>query len=69
MQCSCVGFSELGPSSVNASPAAPSFLSPIQLSSIERDDSRLDAVVTSSSSGRGSESLFSADNQATKTET
>ncbi|KAK7116811.1 TP53-binding protein 1-like isoform X3 [Littorina saxatilis] len=48
--------------SAGVSPAL-SFLSPNQ-STIERDDSRLDAVVTSSSGGRSSEPLFSADNAA-----
>ena len=51
-----------GRSSAGTSPAV-SIISPNQ-SSIERDDSRLDAVVTSSSSGRGSELLYSADNVA-----
>ncbi|KAL8618665.1 hypothetical protein ACOMHN_048841 [Nucella lapillus] len=50
-----------GRSSTGVSPAI-SFISPDQ-SAIERDDSRLEAVVTSSCSGLASEALYSADNK------
>ncbi|XP_076464966.1 uncharacterized protein LOC143296874 isoform X2 [Babylonia areolata] len=55
-----------GRSSVGVSPAI-SFISPDQ-SAIERDDSRLEAVVTSSSSGLASEALYSADNKQTSSD-